>query len=74
MQMFCGYEASKSNGVTLIYHRHWRRKGHPTLVFLPGESQGRGNLVGYSPRGRKELDTTEQLTHTRSGCSVRAVV
>ena len=30
-------------------------------MFLPGESQGRGSLVGYSPRGRKELDTTERL-------------
>ena len=30
-------------------------------VFLPGESQGQKSLVGYSPRGRKESDTTEQL-------------
>ena len=27
----------------------WRRTWHPTLVFLPGESHGHGNLVGYSP-------------------------
>ena len=43
---------------------------HP--VFLPGESHGQKNLVGYSPWGRKELDTTEQLhthTHTRMGNS-----
>ena len=39
----------------------WRRKWQPTPVFLPGESHGRRSLVGYSPRGRKELDTTEQL-------------
>ena len=26
---------------------HWRRKWQPTPVFLPGESQGRGSLVGY---------------------------
>ena len=32
-----------------------------TLVFLPGESHGRRSLVGYSPRGRRESDTTEQL-------------
>ena len=25
---------------------HWRRKWHPTPVFLPGESQGRGSLAG----------------------------
>ena len=30
----------------------------PTPVFLPGESHGRRSLVGYSPRGRKEPDTT----------------
>ena len=30
-------------------------------VFLPGESHGRRSLVGYSPWGRKESDTTEQL-------------
>ena len=32
-----------------------------TPVFLPRESHGRRSLVGYSPRGRKELDTTERL-------------
>ena len=29
-----------------------------TPVFLPGESQGQRSLVGYSPRGGKESDTT----------------
>ena len=33
----------------------------PTPVFLPGESQGRRSLVGYSPRGRKESDMTERF-------------
>ena len=33
----------------------------PTPVFLPGESHGGRSLIGYSPRGRKESDTTEQL-------------
>jgi len=28
-------------------------------VFLPGESQGQGSLVGFRLRGRTELDTTE---------------
>ena len=32
-----------------------------TPVFLPGESHGERSLVGYSPRGRKESDMTEQL-------------
>ena len=31
----------------------------PTLVFLPGESHGQRSLVGYSPWGHKESDTTE---------------
>ena len=39
----------------------WNRAWHPTPVFLPGESHGRRSLGGYSPRGRKESDTTEQL-------------
>ena len=33
----------------------------PTPVFLPGKSHGRRSLVGYSPLGCKESDTTEQL-------------
>ena len=38
-----------------------RRQWHPTPVLLPGEAHGRRSLVGCSPRGRIELDTTEQL-------------
>ena len=38
-----------------------RRKWQPTPVFLPGKSNGLRILVGYSPWGCKELDTTEQL-------------
>ena len=37
----------------------WRRKWQPTPVFLPGESQGRGSLVGCRLWGRTESDTTE---------------
>ena len=39
----------------------WRRKWHPTPVLLPGKSHGWRSLVGYSPWGRKESDTTERL-------------
>ena len=35
----------------------WRRAWQPTAVFLPGESHGQRSLVGYSPRGHKELGT-----------------
>ena len=38
---------------------HWRRKWQPTPVFLPGEPQGRGILVGCRLWGRTESDTTE---------------
>jgi len=41
----------------------WNRKWQPAPVFLPGKSHGQRSLVGYSPRGCKELDTTEH-THT----------
>ena len=39
----------------------WRRKWQPTPVFLTGESHGQGRLVGYTPKDRKESDTTERL-------------
>ena len=38
-----------------------RRQWHPTPVLLPGKSHGRRGLVGCSPWGRQESDTTEQL-------------
>ena len=37
----------------------WRRQWHPTPVLLPGESQGRGSLVGCLLWGRTESDTTK---------------
>ena len=39
----------------------WRRGRLPTPVFWPGESHGQRSLVGYSPQGHKESDTTERL-------------
>ena len=38
-----------------------RRQWHPTPVLLPGKSHGWRSLVGCSPWGREELDTTERL-------------
>ena len=35
-----------------------RRKWQSTPAFLPGKSHGQGSLVGYSPWGHEELDTT----------------
>ena len=39
----------------------WRRQWQPTPVLLPGKSHGQRIVVGYSPWGRKESDTTERL-------------
>ena len=41
----------------------WRRHWHPTPVLLPGESQGRGSLVGCHLWGRSESGITEQGLH-----------
>jgi len=38
-----------------------RRQWHPTPVLLPGKSHGQRSLVGCSPWGREESDTTERL-------------
>ena len=45
--------------LSLFTFMHWRRKWQPTPVFLPGESQGWGSLVGFHLWGRTESDTTE---------------
>ena len=47
---------------------HWRRKWQPTPVFLPGESQGRGSLVGCRLWGRTGSDTPAA---TRQGPTLR---
>ena len=39
----------------------WRRQWHPTPVLLPGKSHGWRSLVGCSPWGHEESDTTERL-------------
>ena len=48
-----------TTSLSLFTFLHWRRQWQPTPVFLPGESQGRGNLVGCRLWGRTESDTTE---------------
>ena len=47
--------------LSLFTFMHWRRKWQPTPVFLPGESQGRGSLVGCRLWGHTESDTTEAM-------------
>ena len=48
-----------ATSLSLFSFMHWRRKWQPTPVFLPGESQGWGSLVGDCLWGRIESDTTE---------------
>ena len=43
----------------LFTFMHWWRKWQPTLVFLPGESQGQRSLLGCSLWGHTESDTTD---------------
>ena len=40
-----------ATSLSLFTFMHWRRKWKPTPVFLPGESQGRGSLVGFPSMG-----------------------
>ena len=47
-----------ATSLSLFTFMHWRRKWQPTPVFLPGESQGRGSLVGCCLWGRTESDTS----------------
>ena len=61
--------ASKERLQFFLLPRNWqqchfpvrRSQWHPTPVFLPGECQGRWSLVGCSPWGCEESDTTERL-------------
>ena len=49
----------RATSLSLFTFMHWRRQWQPTPVFLPGESQGRGSLVGCPLWGHTESDTTE---------------
>ena len=48
-----------ATSLSLFTFMHWRRKWQPTPVFLSGESQGQGSLVGCRLWGHTESDTTE---------------
>ena len=49
----------RATSLSLFTFMHWRKKWQPTPVFLPGESQGRGCLVGCRLWGHTKSDTTE---------------
>ena len=46
-------------GTSLVVH--WLSGDGSAPILLPGKSRGRRSLVGYSPWGRKESDTNEQI-------------
>ena len=48
-----------ATSLSLFTFMHWRKRWQPTPMFLPGESQGRGILVGCRLWGRTESETTE---------------
>ena len=51
-----------ATSLSLFTFMHWRRKWQPTPVFLPGESQGWGNLVGCRLWGRTESTRLKRLS------------
>ena len=73
LQSMGSLRVGHNSDFTFTFHfMHWRRKWQPTPVFLPGESQGRGSLVGCRLWGRTESDTTEaaQQQQQQDSCSV----
>ena len=71
LSLHVAYEETKAKGVKHIWlsgqgqvqELGFEPRPHkkPTPGFLPGKFHGQRSLVGYSPWGRKESDTTEQL-------------
>ena len=53
--------SQKENHQYSILMHIWSRQWHPTPVLFPGKSHGQRSLVGCSPWGCEELDTTERL-------------
>ena len=53
------HDWATSLSLSLFTFMHWRRQWQPTPVFLPGESQGQGSLVGCRLWSCTESDTTE---------------
>ena len=55
-----------ATSLSLFTFMHWRRKWQPTPVFLPGESQGRGSLVGCRLWGRQSWTQLKRLSSSSS--------
>ena len=63
-----------ATSLSLFTFMHWRKKRQPTPVFLPGESQGQGRLVGYAIYGvaqsrtrLKQLSCSSSIPEWSSG-------
>ena len=50
----------------------WRRKWQPDTICLPGRAHEQKNLAGYSLRGHKESDTTQQLNSNKQQHLIRS--
>ena len=61
-----------ATSLSLFSFMHWRRKWQHTPVFLPGEAQGRGSLLGCRLWGHTESDTTEATSSSSSLCRTRS--
>ena len=59
IQIYASATDAEEAKVDWFYEDYWRRRWHPTPGLLPGESHGWRSLVGCSPWGREESDTTE---------------
>ena len=60
LQSMGSLSPTQLSNFTFTFHFHALEKEmQPTPVFLPGESQGRGSLVGCHLWGRTESDTTK---------------
>jgi len=66
-----------ATSLSLFTFMHWRRKWQPTPVFLPGESQGRGSLVGshlWGHTSRTWLKWLNSSSSSRNGHSRKAQI
>ena len=59
-------ELQKMKARSLSCEDPLKGKWQPTPIFLPGKSHDQRSLAGYSPWGRKELDTTKVTEHIPS--------
>ena len=63
-----------ATSLSLFTFMHWRRKWQPTPVFLPGESQGWGSLVGGCLWGHTESDTTEATQQQQQRGQINQII